>query len=286
MKIRTVEQCNYQALFDFISPYESSCVQLSALVRKSSPTLIALTQTDQLTPTSILGVISADSTLLHCIPSKNLSLIDAPQLVEYLLNLEKPIKCISGEAVVSKFLIEQMELFEQNSQKQIKPYQINLYTIMTAASVISPEEPLFNDDQIIRCTKNDLENLIPIQKMYMNEEVVPIGKNLTDAEAAITLKQILKNQLCLALTSDNEIVAKANTNAIGFNWIQIGGVFTNPLYRRNGYAWQLVSAICRKVFSSGKSVSLYVKEKNSAANALYSKMGFKKNGQYLIAYFM
>jgi predicted GNAT family acetyltransferase len=101
----------------------------------------------------------------------------------------------------------------------------------------------------------------------------------------ISLRQILKNQLCFALTSDGDIVAKANTNAIGINCIQIGGVYTHPLYRRNGYAGALVQALCNRALRSGKQPVLFVKEKNMPAFALYQKIGFAECGRYAIAYY-
>ena len=130
-----------------------------------------------------------------------------------------------------------------------------------------------------------MEILHPLQKDYMKEEVAVPGRALTDAEVDISLRQILKNQLCFALTLDGDIVAKANTNAIGINCIQIGGVYTHPLYRRNGYAGALVQALCNRALRSGKKPVLFVKEKNMPAFNLYRKLGFEECGRYTIAYY-
>ena len=119
----------------------------------------------------------------------------------------------------------------------------------------------------------------------MKEEVAVPGRPLTDAEVDISLRQILKNQLCFALTFDGDIVAKANTNAIGINCVQIGGVYTHPLYRRNGYAGALVQALCNRALRSGKHPVLFVKEKNTPAFNLYQKLGFEECGRYSIAYY-
>ena len=144
---------------------------------------------------------------------------------------------------------------------------------------------LSGGEEIIRCTEHDMEILHPLQKDYMKEEVAIPGRQITDAEVDINLRQILKNQLCFALTVGGDIVAKANTNAIGINKVQIGGVYTHPLYRRNGYAAALVTALSNRAIRSGKEPVLFVKEKNMPAFSLYQKIGFTECGQYSIAYY-
>ena len=109
----------------------------------------------------------------------------------------------------------------------------------------------------------------------MAKEVAPQGKQVTDLEAEAQLKSILKDQLCFALYSDGEVVAKANTNAIGYNYVQLGGVYTHPLYRKNYYAWNLVYTICSRVIKTGRKISLFVKEKNNPAHTLYDRIGFE-----------
>ena len=119
----------------------------------------------------------------------------------------------------------------------------------------------------------------------MKDEVAVPGRQISDAEVDITLRNLLKNQLCFALTVDGDIVAKANTNAIGINCIQIGGVYSHPLYRRNGYAGALVLALCNRAVRAHKNPVLFVKEKNMPAFNLYRKLGFEECGRYSIAYY-
>ena len=144
---------------------------------------------------------------------------------------------------------------------------------------------LSGGEEIIRCTEHDMEILHPLQKDYMKDEVAVPGRQISDAEVDITLRNLLKNQLCFALTFDGDIVAKANTNAIGINCVQIGGVYTHPLYRRNGYAGALVQALCNRSLRAHKHPVLFVKEKNRPAFSLYQKLGFEECGRYTIAYY-
>ena len=259
----------------FVIPHEETCASLASLVRRKSDKLVFIS--DPSTPlreqSSILGILNLDSTIYHCIPAPDL--LDADFLkAELPYLMKKPVRCISGEKKATDFLIK---IFSD-------PAQTYDYKMMNLPrSLASPE--LSGGEEIIRCTEHDMEALHQLQKDYMKEEVYVPGRPITDAEVDISLRQILKNQLCFALTVDGDIVAKANTNAIGINCVQIGGVYTHPLYRRNGYAGALVQALCNRALRSGKQPVLFVKEKNTPAFNLYQKLGFEECGRYTIAYY-
>lgn len=265
---------SYENLVKFIAPYEFSCVQLGSYLRKQSPNIYFLTDQQE-----IVGLIYVDRTLFHCLP--DLSRIDSAVLKSFLITKSrtKKIKCISGLSETTEFLINLL-------QDEISlPYQTNHYKLMTASKVAAPPEALVNDDEIKRCTENDMEQLLCLQREYLNTEVTPGSRKVSDAEVAIGLRQILRNQVCLALFSDGEPVAKANTNAIGLNWVQLGGIFTSPLYRRNGYSWHLISTLCNRIFGAGKNAALFVKDINVPAIMLYKRLGFIEKNKYEIAYY-
>ena len=253
----------------FIIPHEKTCVSLASLVRRKTDKLVFLKNNSK-----IIGIINIDSTIYHCIPDINL--IDKTVLKKNLPYLmKKPVKCISGETSGTEFL---MQFFD--TAAQVYPYRM-----MRWFRQAQPPYILSGGEEIIRCTEHDMEILHPLQKDYMKDEVAVPGRKITDAEVDLTLRQILKNQLCFALTADGEIVAKANTNAIGINCVQIGGVYTHPFYRRNGYAGTLVQALCNRAHRANKQPVLFVKEKNTPAFNLYQKIGFEECGRYTIAYY-
>ena len=263
----------------FVRPHEETCVSLASLIRRKSDKLVFISTSEssvvESVEASILGILNLDSTLYHCIP--DITKIDKISLLEDLpYLLQKPVRCISGETATTDYLIK----FFPNP-KQIYPYKMMRWS-NTQDSVVSM---LSSGEEIIRCTEHDMDFLHPLQKDYMKEEVAVPGRTITDAEVDITLRQILKNQICLAMTVDGEIVAKANTNAIGINCVQIGGVYTHPLYRRNGYAGALIQALCNRATRAQKQAVLFVKEKNKPALSLYQKLGFKECGRSTIAYY-
>lgn len=270
----------------FIIPHEETCTTLASLVRRKTDKLIFLKNENE-----IAGILSLDSTIYHCIPDINL--IDKNSLLKNLPYLmKKPVRCISGETSGTEFLVEIVNSINGSldttasrplNHPEIKyPYRMLRWS---SKKIVSTSSTIENGEEIIRCTEHDMEILHPLQKDYMKGEVAVPGRQLTDAEVDITLRQILKNQLCFALTVDGDIVAKANTNAIGINCIQIGGVYTHPLYRRNGYAGALVQALCNRASQAGRKPVLFVKEKNTPAFNLYQKLGFEECGRYMIAYY-
>ena len=272
----------------FVIPHEETCASLASLVRRKSDKLVFITnsknpvvETPEIT---ILGILNLDSTIYHCIPDPNLLNTDFLKAeLPYLM--KKPVRCISGESTVTEFLIDICNSTASPAQPPqiIYPYKMMRWSGLSKSPQVS--ENLSGGEEILRCTEHDMEALHQLQKDYMKEEVYVPGRPITDAEVDISLRQILKNQLCFALTVDGDIVAKANTNAIGINCVQIGGVYTHPLYRRNGYAGALVQALCNRALRSGKQPVLFVKEKNTPAFNLYQKLGFEECGRYTIAYY-
>ncbi len=288
MKIIHAEKHHFPALENFLKPHEEKCMFLASNVRQKSDKIWVITEdskdmSNQLSTKNIAGVLYIDNSVFHCIPEPEKLDKEKMQPLLGAVFAKHKIKCINGEKSGTEFLTE---LIKADIGE---PYQINHYSLMTCQSPAQSTEPLFNDDTIIRCTENDIDNLYDLQKGYLTEEVVPHCKphckKVTDAEVKIILRKILKTQFCLALISDGTAVAKANTNAIGWNCIQIGGVYTSPLFRRNGYAAKLIAKICQRAAKAGKKSVLFVRDINVSAFKLYESLNFKKSGFYEIAYF-
>lgn len=298
MLIIPIREHSFSLAQKFLEANEEKCVFLSSLVRRHSKDLyfvldlqdndINFLSQSEILPVynQIIGVFYLHNTLFHFF--SDIDVFENPlfekKFTDFIVSNNLKIKCISGEMQSSQKLLKVIAAVDGKM-----PYQINNYKLMSLKKSdknnLSASNLLFNDDEIIRCTQNDFDSLFLLEQKYMIEEVLPVGRNITQIEVSVSLKQILKNQLCLALLSDGEIVSKANTNAIGQNWIQLGGIYTLPQFRQNGYAKQTVSALCRRIFNAGKNVVLFVKEKNLPAKALYNSLGFAEAGDYCIGYF-
>lgn len=281
MNIQPATPETFELLKQFVLPNEVFSVYLAEDIRKESENLFIISNQSKITNTNdILGILSCKGSISFCIPSKEPLDNDNFKSAFLKFSQENKIKCIRGEKQIADFLVS---ILAQNNQI---PFQTTDYELMALEDCPNPpENQLSCDDYIKRCTEDDIESLLSIQKNYIKDEVNPKGKTVNDLETLMSLRKILKTQLVYALLTDEEIVAKVNSNAIGWNWVQIGGVFTHPLYRRNSYAWHLLYSLCKKIQKAQKSINLFVKETNYSALQLYKKLGFLPVGKFQISYF-
>lgn len=297
MKFIAASGRTFPMIEEFIAPHEYKCVTLASHIRKKDEHIFIISKNDSVqTAEDIAGVIYFEKTLLHCIPNiepllPTVTLNVSPAMTELAQALlqffeaqkvftQNRIKVINGESIGTDFILSILQT------KSLEPQQTNHYKLMTLDEyLLPPPEPLSCDDEIRRCNDNDFDSLFELQKKYIVKEVAPANKQVSDLECSASLKQILKNQLCFALYSDGEVVAKANTNAIGIHWVQLGGVYTHPLYRKNYYAWNLVYAICGRIKKTNRKVCLFVKDKNNPALQLYHRIGFTEKCDFEICYF-
>lgn len=304
MQIISVNERTFSLAQSYLLPIEQKCVFLSQLVRKHSPDIYIILDNNPdnsnnsdkssqlINLQNVLGVFYLNKSLFHCF--KDTSKVNianfTPLFYEILTQNQTSIKNISGEKDGTDFFLEVIRNLSENPDstftKKFNVKQINDYKLMVLPhQQFQDSQKLYNDDFIMRCTENDMENLFEIEKNYLQDEVAVRGQKVSDAEVSMRLRQILKNQLYFALISDDRIVSKAYTNAIGKNWIQIGGVYTLFQFRQNGYAALTVSTLCKRILQAHKNISLFVKTKNLPAQQLYKKIGFSFHSDYKIVYF-
>ena len=304
MQIISVNERTFSLAQSYLLPIEQKCVFLSQLVRKHSPDIYIildknpdnLNNSDKssqlINLQNVLGVFYLNKSLFHCFKdTSKVNIADfTPLFYQILTQNQASIKNISGEKDGTDFFLEVIRNLSENPDstftKKFNVKQINDYKLMVLPhQQFQQSQKLYNDDFIMRCTENDMENLFEIERNYLQDEVAVRGQKVSDAEVSMRLRQILKNQLYFALISDDRIVSKAYTNAIGKNWIQIGGVYTLFQFRQNGYAALTVSTLCKRILQAHKNISLFVKTKNLPAQQLYQKIGFTFHSDYKIVYF-
>ena len=304
MQIIPVNERTFSLAQSYLLPIEQKCVFLSQLVRKHSPDIYIILDKNPdnsnnsdkssqlINLQNVLGVFYLNKSLFHCFKdTSKVNIADfTPLFYEILTQNQKSIKNISGEKDGTDFFLEVIRNLSENPDstfpKKFNVKQINDYKLMVLPhQQFQDSQKLYNDDFIMRCTENDMENLFEIERNYLQDEVAVRGQKVSDAEVSMRLRQILKNQLYFALISDDKIVSKAYTNAIGKNWIQIGGVYTLFQFRQNGYAAHTVSTLCKRILQAHKNISLFVKTKNLPAQQLYQKIGFTFHSDYKIVYF-
>lgn len=130
----------------------------------------------------------------------------------------------------------------------------------------------------------DFQELWPLERHYQMEEVIRSGREVSEYRLRELFRTALKRQSIYMAIRDGEAVGKAGTNARGFTYDQVGGVFVTPKYRRRGIAAELMHVLLNAIHRGGRGACLFVKESNSAALNLYRGLGLGDRGGFRISY--
>lgn len=136
-----------------------------------------------------------------------------------------------------------------------------------------------------RADQSHARLLFPLQEGYEKEEVLIRPEHFNPERCFRLLKKSLTEHIvyfgCLRETA----VAKAGTNALGFSWYQLGGVYTLPQYRSRGYGREVTLYLLDEISVKKKKATLFVKINNAPAIKLYRSLGFKIQTNFRISYF-
>lgn len=136
-----------------------------------------------------------------------------------------------------------------------------------------------------RATVEDAEYIFPLQRAYEKEEVLLPGDRFDSNTCLHHLRTGLLEQLIYVAELNGEPVAKAGTNARGFRFDQIGGVFTRPDLRGRGIGAALMTRLMYDVSRSDRLSCLFVKQHNSPAIAMYTRLGYLIRDEFRIIYY-
>lgn len=127
-------------------------------------------------------------------------------------------------------------------------------------------------------TPRDLEALIPACAAMHREEVGidPLERDAAGYQERI--RELVEQQRSVIHVVNGEIAAKCEYSAVTDETVQLMGVWTNPRFRRRGYARALLREICGHCARKGKTVTLFVNDFNRPAIALYEHLGFQRIG--------
>ncbi|GAQ52490.1 GNAT family N-acetyltransferase [Streptomyces acidiscabies] len=78
----------------------------------------------------------------------------------------------------------------------------------------------------------------------------------------------------LGVRADGRLVAMAGERLRPPDWTEISAVCTDPASRGRGHAARLVDALSARILARGERPFLHVAETNTAARALYERLGF------------
>ena len=168
----------------------------------------------------------------------------------------------------------------------IRPVVSIDYYLMKADSL--PPQQTFAEApplEIRQAREKDFRALYPLQEAYEKEELLINQSDFDESKTRKELKHILKNQHVYLASSGGRVIAKGGTNARGFTFDQIGGVFTQPDFRGRKIANLLMRRLLYDIFAEGKKACLFVKKRNIGALRLYESLCFRIAENYRISYF-
>lgn len=148
-------------------------------------------------------------------------------------------------------------------------------------SEIDPKVP---SGRLIRGRRRDAEPLFPLQEGYEKEEVLLNPELFNPQRSLKTFRKNLGEQITYYYAVEGLPVAKASTNAVGYRWCQLGGVYTLPGFRSRGIGRIVVGRLLRELDRLGYRSVLFVKTENEAAINLYRSLGFAVCRPYRIVY--
>ena len=264
----------------FVLPYEKYCCALMQRIisHDSSVYLLCEDTTDK----KVQGVFSYNKgrSVFHCLPRCD----DAISGALNSFFAEHHVFCITGERSGTEFLQKILKSIGKDDEAEVRDYFFMEYRKVNSSDSMS-EEINVKPWQILQCSENDADKLMPLQLSYVKEEVLPVSREVNPPAERIALEQLLRAKKVFVLVQEGQFVSKVHINAQSDNVAQLGGTYTVEAKRRNGFASALVRYVSEKMVAEKKQPVLFVKEKNRSAFHAYERVGFVQVAKYRIVYY-
>ncbi len=135
----------------------------------------------------------------------------------------------------------------------------------------------------------NFEDSMPLTKekvdFFIRANLEGFGRNNSYEEAEKSLYSRTPEELFIFGRVGDSFVAQGNIQTTTEYVCQIGAVFTAPEERGHGYCKAVVSEICERILSFGKTPTLIVRKDNIPAVKAYKSLGFSAYDDYLIIHF-
>ena len=160
-----------------------------------------------------------------------------------------------------------------------------LMTLETQTPLNHKQYLVQNEIVIRKAQKKDAPKLFPLQKGYELEEVIIKSEHFRDKICMNFLRYNIRNQIIFFASCKDIPIAKAGTNGLGFDYCQLGGVYTLPEFRNKGISTSLVAFLTDFIIREKKKITLFVKESNIPALRVYNKLNYQPRCGYKVSYF-
>ena len=178
----------------------------------------------------------------------------------------------------------QIETARRLAEPKDRPVQLDSRQRLCVLALSDLRIPPILADGAVRCRAAEaaeLERLAPWREAYNRELLgMPAGAEAGD-EAREELARLQRQDNLWVLTDGGEPVAMAAFNAALPEIVQVGGVFTPPALRGQGYGRAAVAGALRAAAARGAAKAvLFHGERNPQAGSAYAALGFVPIGDY------
>lgn len=161
---------------------------------------------------------------------------------------------------------------------------IDAYSLLTDNFYVVGNKPSFNNK--VRLNNELVCNQMVLDKRIDIEVCEPIielqtANHKTDLFNLVNLVQpgYFKSKTSdlgnyYGIYKDDQLIAVTGERMQMNGYIEVSAVVTHPEHTRNGYAKQLITHTCNKIFGEDKIPYLHVAHSNIGAIKLYEKLGF------------
>ena len=219
----------------------------------------------------VLVASLATNVVMACDPQAPAEIVDAATAIvaERILTRMLPVRAIISPAAL-------VESLWQRLRSQLDP-----------PTVVRMSQPVyaisgrfdFPDFKEVRfATMRDLDGLVPSCAAMHKEEVGidPLDRDSVGYRERI--RELVEKRRSIVRIINGRIAAKCEFSAVTTDAVQLMGVWTDPAWRRRGFARALLREVCGHLARKGKSVTLFVNDFNHPAIALYESLGFRQIG--------
>jgi uncharacterized protein len=284
MPWRTAKKSNLNDLVSFLAPRESTCVSFTSRLlehaRGEGPVLpgrfsgtIHLFRTEG-SPIAAAAFRTSFGLILPVFDD-NLP-VDSGE-VGALVTRFSPVTSLMGLA----YSVDALACHIEASPRERREY----YLMVRPASPFSLPPPPFPGISARPAFSEDASVLFPLQCAYEKEEVLLVGDRLNAAASRILLEKSLKKETVWLAEYRGAVIAKAGTNARGFLWDQLGGIFVGNEFRSRGVGRWIVANLISALSREGKGTCLFVKKTNTGAITMYRRLGFEIRENFSISYY-
>jgi predicted GNAT family acetyltransferase len=209
-------------------------------------------------------------------------IVQAPTFLEPLVNIVvresgRPIRGVIGPEEQVSVVKNLLDLDESVIQRD----ETDILFSLDMAKLVVPENLRSGKVRGRLIEEKDIDQLAHWMTAYMAEALGEQPGPELERKSKSDVERAFEEKRTWVLEEDGQLVAMSSFNTSIREAVQVGGVWTPPELRRNGYGRAVVATSLLDAAREGVSKSiLFTAHDNIAAQRAYLAIGFQQTGHY------